>query len=63
MSQTFSLNKDIIKKLDDLKWETKISQSELLRKVLNYFFENKEELINIEKKTEIFKIMVFLVKL
>lgn len=47
MNQTFSLNKDIIKKLDDLKWETKINQSELLRKILNYFFENKEELINI----------------
>ena len=50
MSQTFSLNKDIIKKLDDLKWETKISQSELLSKILNYFFESKEELINIVKK-------------
>jgi len=49
-NQTFSLNKGIIKKLDDLKWGTKINQSELLRKILNFFFENKEELINILKE-------------
>lgn len=52
ITQTFSLNKDIIKKLDDLKWETKKNQSELLRSLLNYCFENysKEELKKIIRK-------------
>ena len=52
ITQTFSLNKDIIKKLEDLKWQTKTNQSKLLRSLLNYCFENYsgEELKRIIRK-------------
>lgn len=52
ITQTFSLNKDTIKKLDDLKWQTKKNQSELLRSLLNHIFDtyNEEELKKIIRK-------------
>lgn len=52
ITQTFSLNKDIIKKFDDLKWQTKKNQSELLRSLLNHIFDNysEEELKKIIRK-------------
>lgn len=47
--KTFSLNSEVIKKLEEINYETRKSNSELIRTFINYFSDNLDKLEEILK--------------